>query len=142
MTAPLKTVPGIQASTGAGSAGCLVVTDSDGLLDPSFFPVNGNSYQLGNLLVQFGSNSAPQPASGQHTTSKSFTFPLPFGSAPEIFINSKTFPVTSSGGGLTVTGTSTMLAGTALFDDNDFSNVAGGINTAIAFGWIAIGLAP
>lgn len=95
---------------------------------------------VGSQMFQWGTDTAPQPSSGVHFTSKTFTYPVAFTGTPRVFAVPKTFGVTSAGGSVTTTVQSaTTTSAQAVFDDNDFGNIAGGLNTTIAFDWLAVG---
>lgn len=95
--------------------------------------------QLGNVLLQYGTDS--MPASGTYVTNKAFTFPIAFGGAPyHVAMSYNGGSGVAAAGGIpafSVTNRTTTGA-TACADFNEWGN----ITNPIPFSWFAIGPAP
>ncbi|KRA74271.1 hypothetical protein ASD78_12320 [Lysobacter sp. Root667] len=95
--------------------------------------------QLGNVLLQYGTDS--MPASGTYVTNKAFNFPTAFGGAPyHVAMSYNGGSGVAAAGGIpafSVTNRTTTGA-TACADFNEWGN----ITNPIPFTWFAIGPAP
>lgn len=103
----------------------------------------GNSFTIGNLLVQFGIATAS--SSGSKTTSRDITFDAAYAAAPKVFIQPNGVGPTSAGVYVRANATTISTAGfTAGFSTKTGGTSAdnyGGstITSNFTFGWIAFG---
>lgn len=123
-----------------GTDGSVILWQTIASLNIPVITVAPNSYQIGKLLIQVGTGSAP--ANGTSFTTVSVPFPVAYASTPWVGI-------TATGTGLnntwvppsmvTAMGTTSF---TVLFDSNTGFPGLGLFTSVQPFSWIAIGLMP
>lgn len=126
-----------------GSNGKVLGTDGS-LLIWQDLPASGvtpgtGRIQLGNVLLQYGSDT--MPSSGTYVTNKAFTFPIAFGGAPyHVGMSYNGGSGVAAAGGIPSfgVGVRSTTGATAYADFNEWGN----ITNPIPFTWFAIGPAP
>lgn len=101
----------------------------------------GNSFRVGDLIVQAGSDTAP--ATGSYSTTRTVTYPVPMGSCLHVSV----MPTSNSqpSGGPVVPFLSAPGSGTGFTVQLDVAEGSGAnpkINNPVPFTWMAMGVAP